>query len=230
MKEMDAMSESRSNNKMLYIAGGLVLAVLVGVGLVFLARGSSYTLTVQNPEIGPAEAPVVIEEFADFQCPACKQAAVSLDEVLEMYPTQVKLVYRDFPIPGHAHARLVAAAGLCAAQQDAFSRFYKTIFEKQDAWAAMPREQVDALLASIASELGINVEEFNTCRESRTARSEVDADANEGVSRGVTSTPTFFINGEKQVGVLTVFQWIQRINGVLEQKGLTPENAPQPGA
>ncbi len=215
------------NKKFAYAAGGVVLAILAGIGLIFLARGSSYDLTVEDPVIGPADAPVVIEEFADFQCPACKQAATAVKEILEMYPTQVKVVYKDFPIPGHQHARLVAAGALCAAQQGKFEAMYDKLFERQAEWSAMPREQVDALLVALASEEGMNIDEFNTCRASRTVRSEVDDDATEGIERTVNSTPTFFINGEKQVGVLTVFQFIQRINAELEKQGLTPENQPE---
>lgn len=213
-----------NKKKPLMIVIGVVAAVLVGVGLVMLARGSEYPLTVLDPVLGNANAPIVIEEFADFQCPACRLAAVAVEEVVKMYPTQVKVVYKDFPIPGHEFARFVAAAGLCSAQQNKFAEFYKETFDKQTAWAAMDQQGVDTMLTTWAGEQKIDVAAFNECRASRTVKSQIEADYQAGVKRTVNSTPTFFIDGEKQEGGLTVFQWIQKIDAALSKKGLASEN------
>ncbi len=222
--------ENKSN--VLKIVVGAIAVVIVGVGLVFLARGSDYPLTVQHPVMGKTDAPIVIEEFADFQCPACRLAAVAVEEIIKLYPNQVQVVYKHFPIPGHEHARFVAAASVCAAQQNAFPGFYKDMFAKQTEWAAMDQAGVDNVLVAWAGELKLDVAAFNECRASRTVKKLIETDYQEGTTRTVNSTPTFFIDGEKHEGGLTVFQWIQKINAALEKKGLTPEaatpTAPQP--
>ncbi len=209
--------------KISLIVGGIIVALVVAFGLILLARGASYPLTIVDPALGAEQAPVVIEEFADWQCPACRLAAAAIEEVAKTYPNQVRIVYKDFPIPGHAHARFVAAAGLCSAQQNKFQEFYKYAFETQTQWTSMDRAGVEALLLAWASTQGLDMAEFNACRESRTVRAEVDKDVKEGISRSVNSTPTFFIDGQKQEGGLSVFQWIQKINEVLKSKGLEPE-------
>ncbi len=210
------------------VVAGVAAVLLAGYGLTMLASGSGYDLAVKDPSSGTADAPVVIEEFADFQCPACKVAAAPIKEVLKAYPTQVRFVYRDFPIPGHEHARVAAAAGLCAAQQEKFKPFYETVYGEQENWVAFDRAAFDAYLVSVAQkpELNLDLADFNACRASRDAKREVENDYQEGISRSVDSTPTFFINGVKRAEVLSVFQWIQLINAELEKKGLQPENTP----
>lgn len=215
------------DKKSLPLLIGSIVVVVAAVALVFLARGTSYTLTVTDPVLGNPEAPIVIEEFSDFQCPACKAAVAAVKEILRQYPTQVQVVYRDFPIAGHQHARLMAAGGLCAAQQGKFSAFYEKIFDKQNEWAAQTSSQAAATLRGIAQEEGMNLDDFDACRTSYTVKKEVSADYKEGLDRTVTSTPTFFVDGEKKEGALTVFQFIQLINAALEKRGLTPEQ-PQP--
>lgn len=212
--------------KIALIVGGVGVVVAVGYALTLLASGSSYEIAVKDPFVGPADAPVLIEEFADFQCPACKTAAAPIKEILKAYPTQVRLVYKDFPIPGHEHARVAAAAGLCAAQQEKFRPFYDKVYAQQEEWTLLDRPGFDAFLISTAQDeaLDLDLEEFNTCRNSRDVKREVENDYQEGIGRTVNSTPTFFINGEKKAEVLSVFQWIQLINAELEKKGITPEN------
>lgn len=207
---------------------GVVVTVLVAAGLVVLARGSEYALTVTDPVLGNPQAPIIIEEFADFQCPACRLAAVAVEEVVKMYPDKIKVVYKDFPIPGHEYARFVAAAGLCSAQQGKFAEFYKDVFAKQTDWAAKDQKGVDAMLVSWAGEMKLDVTAFNDCRASRTVKSQIEKDYQEGVKRTVNSTPTFFIDGEKQEGGLTVFQWIQKINAALQKHGLPVDTTTAP--
>lgn len=224
---MDEVNASKPKNKYTIIA--IVIAVAAAAGLlIFVARGRSYDITVQDPFRGADGAPVVIEEFSDFQCPACRNAVVIVKEAVNQYPNQVKFVYRDFPLPDHAYARLTATAGLCAAQQNKFWEFHDIVFEKQPEWSVQDRALADQFLSATASELGLNVSDFDVCRRSRQAQSEVDRDFKEGVERGVNSTPSFFINGVKveptQAG--SVFQWTQTINQELQKKGLTPENQP----
>ncbi len=211
--------------KLYAIIGGLVGSVLIIWGLIFIAQGESYDLAIVDPAIGPNEAPILIEEFSDFECPACGANAPILKEALQEYPTQVKFVYKDFPLSSiHPQAREAAAGVLCAAQQGKFQEFHDGVFAEQSTWSGETGD-ITPYLATLVDEQGIDKAEWETCIASRQAKKAVDADFSEGRSRGVNSTPTFFLNGELVQTPQSVFQWIQLINTELEAQGLTPENA-----
>lgn len=216
----------KSMKKMYTIAAVVIALVAAAVLLIFVARGKSYNITVQDPSRGGEDAPVVIEEFADLQCPACRAEVVVVREAVNQYPNQVKFIFRDFPLPDHPYARLAATSALCAAQQGKFWEFHDKVYDKQPDWASQDRNIADQFMSATASELGLNVADFDACRHSRQAQAEVDRDFKEGVDRGVNSTPTFFVNGVKLDPQRTVssFAWTQVINEELEKKGLKPEN------
>lgn len=205
-----------------------VVGVLVlGWGLIFLARGEEYALAVIDPSFGSDDAPILIEEYSDFECPACAAAAPILKGALKEYPTQVKFVYNDYPINSiHAQAQPAAQAALCAAQQGKFFEFHDGIFGKQSEWTQTSSgSDVEPVLVALANENELNIEEWNTCRNSRTVRNVILDDFKEGVDRGVNATPSFFVNGERVNNPGSIFSWIKEINKALEAKGITPENA-----
>lgn len=223
---MDEMNTASSPKNKYTLIAVVVAIVAAAVLLIFVARGKSYEIIVQDPFLGTDGAPVVIEEFSDFQCPACRDAVAPVKEAVTQYPNQVKFIYKDFPLPTHIYARLASTAAICAAQQDKFWPFHDILFDKQADWSTQDRALADQFMTATAAELGLNMEEFNTCRASRQAQTEVDRDFKDGVNRGVNATPTFFLNGVKLDPSQTssVFQWTQTIDQELEKKGLTPEN------
>ena len=97
-------------------------------------------------------------------------------------------MFRDFPLGGHAHAVPAAEAALCAKEQGKFWEFHDKILQNQRALG-------DENLKGYASELGLDVEKFNTCIESGKYKDEIMQDMREGQQAGVTGTPAFFING-----------------------------------
>ena len=208
----------------LLLVGLLIIAAL----LMFLARGKGYTLTVFDPAIGSADAPILLEEFSDFECPACAAAAPVVKQVLAEYPNQIRFVYKDFPLSSiHLQAQKAAVGALCAAQQGKFIEIHDDLFAQQGVWAsaqAASGSDVTAFLGELAVKHGLNVDDFNACIASRTARSQVSKDFNEGQKRAVDSTPSFFINGEKIENPGSVFQWIKLIDEKLTTMGITPEN------
>lgn len=204
---------------MIAVIGGA--AVIVG-GLLFIARGTSYNLTVMDPHKGADDAPVVIEEFSDFQCNACAAAYTIIQEVVKQYPNQVKFVYRDFPLPSHFDARPAAVGALCAAQQGKFFEFHDRIFDEQAKWSA-PDGDIDGLISDLVGEFELDRVDFELCQDSRDARNAVQKDFNEGAALGVDATPTFFVDGEKVENPGSLFSWMKLIDNKLEEKGLTPE-------
>jgi protein-disulfide isomerase len=148
-----------------------------------------------DPAIGPADAPVTIVEFSDFQCPYCKTFRdQTLDALLERYGDQVRFVFRDFPLSQlHPFAQKAAEASECANEQGHYWEMHDLLF------ANSPNLSEDAL-KGFAEQLGLDMEQFNECLDSGRYADEVTADLQEGMSYGVTGTPTFFINGIRLVG------------------------------
>jgi protein-disulfide isomerase len=213
------MEDTKSNGGNKYLIGGAIL--VSAIILFFLASAEGYTPSIIDPQVGPDDATVLIEEFSDFQCPACKQSAPLISGALEQFPDSVKFVYKDFPLSIHDKARPAAAAVLCAAQQDKFKEFHDIVFANQETWSGHSSDPARDYFAEFASQLNLDLDEFDTCRESRDIRKLVQADMAEGLERGVNSTPSFFINGKKiDSNPTSVFGWIKLIEEELESQGI----------
>jgi protein-disulfide isomerase len=146
-------------------------------------------VTTGYPSRGPANAPVTIVEFADFECPYCGGLYPTLKLVEKNYPDKVRLVYRQFPLPNnHPHAQKAAEASLCANDQKKFWEFYDALFTDQS--------KLDVpSLKQRAQSLGLNTATFNTCLDSGKQAGAVAKDKEDARKAGVSSTPTMFING-----------------------------------
>jgi protein-disulfide isomerase len=151
-------------------------------------------LPVQNisvdddPARGPANAPVTIVEFTDFQCPACAAMHPVLEEVLKSYGDKVRFVVRDFPLNRHEHARKAAEAANAANAQGKFFEYAALLFKRQQA-LDIPS------LKKYASELGLDRARFDAALDRGTYAAEVKHDLEDGELYGVEVTPTIFING-----------------------------------
>jgi protein-disulfide isomerase len=141
-----------------------------------------------GPSRGPEGARVTIVEFSDFQCPYCKRVLPTLDTVLKKYPEDVRLVYRHLPLRSHRRARPAAEAALCAGEQDEFWPYHDKLFEN-------PRALEDEDLFRYAGELELDAERFEQCYSEKRFADQVDADLQEARSVGISSTPTFVVNG-----------------------------------
>lgn len=141
------------------------------------------------PIRGPEQAPVTLVEFSDFQCPYCARVQPVLQQILETYPDQVKLVYKDFPLPSlHPQAPKAAEAARCAREQDKYWDYHDRLF--QDAQDLTPDK-----LKRYAADLQLDSAAFAACLDSGKYADAVRQDMAQGTGLGVNSTPTFFING-----------------------------------
>ncbi|WP_210396773.1 DsbA family protein [Motiliproteus sediminis] len=147
--------------------------------------------TAGYPSKGPANAKVTIVEFADYQCPHCKASHVSLKPVLEPYLDRVRFVYMDFPINRSGISRTVAEGAVCADAQGRFWAYQDEAFARQESLTHESARQ-------IASELKLDMAAFDQCVADDATAAKVKRSEQQAIAAGVTGTPTFFVNGEKQ--------------------------------
>jgi protein-disulfide isomerase len=145
--------------------------------------------TAGHPSLGPANAPVTIVEFSDFECPFCAGMFPTLKKVEENYKDKVRVVYRQFPLNAiHPKAQKAAEASLCANEQGKFWQYHDALFSDQQKLA------VDDLKARAAA-LALNAETFAACLDSGKHAAAVRDSIVEGSKAGVDGTPALFING-----------------------------------
>jgi protein-disulfide isomerase len=143
---------------------------------------------------GPAEAPLTLVEYGDYECPYCGMAYPIVKEVQRRLGERLRFVFRNFPLTNaHPHAAHAAEAAEVAAAQGKFWEMHDVLFERQKALD-------DVHLARYASELGLDTERFERDMVQRTLESRVREDFMSGVRSGVNGTPTFFINGVRHDG------------------------------
>lgn len=149
-----------------------------------------------RPVKGPAEAPVTVVEFSDFQCPYCSRAEETIGQILKMYPDRVRLVYRNFPLSAiHPNAQAAAEAAECAYQSGKYWEYHDLLFQHQDKLA---RED----LGQYAEKAGIDSKIFSACLDGGKGKDAVEKDKLDAGRNGVTGTPTFFINGKRISGAV----------------------------
>ncbi|MDI9646093.1 MAG: DsbA family protein [Archaeoglobales archaeon] len=164
-----------------------------------------------DPYIGAEKPKVTIIEFSDYACPYCAKFALEVEKkIVEEYGSVVKLVFRDFPVHGNASYKAAEAAN-CAKEQNKFWEYHYLLFERQDEWYGNLSKLYD-----YASELGLNYVEFKNCLDSGKYRSEVEKDLSDGVSYGVSGTPTFFVNGKMFVGYKSYEDFKQIIESMIK--------------
>lgn len=149
------------------------------------------------PRIGDPDAPIVIVEYTDFQCPYCsRHFQQTYPQIVENYVEtgQVLYVFKDFPLTSiHPQAVLAAEAARCARDQGAYIEMHDMLFERQGEWNN--RGDAASIFNTYATDLGLDSETFAACLESQEHRDGVMADLDEGSRLGVRGTPGFFING-----------------------------------
>ena len=151
-----------------------------------------------SPSMGPENAPVVLVEYTDFQCPFCSRSQATIAEIEEKYGARLRVVYKSFPLAKHKLAQPAAIAAMAADRQGKFWEFKAAVFERQ-------RELKDeAVLEQIAKDLGLNLARWNKDRADPAIEAQIKADVAQAKRLGVTGTPCFFVNGYKLKGAKPV--------------------------
>jgi protein-disulfide isomerase len=170
-----------------------------------------------QPSMGTPGATVILVVFTDFQCPYCKDEAKMLRQnLLQAYPKQVRLYFKDFPLQQiHDWAKTASIAGRCIFRQDAgsFWTYHDWIYENQ---ANLTKDNFKTKLLEWVKDKEIDSLQLARCLETRATEADVDKNIADGRALGVNSTPTMFLNGRRLVGQLSWQQLKQLIDGEIE--------------
>ena len=190
--------------------------VAIAVAVVLLIAGIIFAIAQQQPaapaegeqrqtvrtdshvlDQGGADA-VTVVEFLDFECEACGAFYPIVEELREKHRGDITYVVRYFPLPGHINSTQAALAAEAAAQQGRFEDMYHRLFETQSQWGEQA-EETPEVFRGFAEDLGLDMAAYDAAIADPATAKRVQADKSDGEKLGVTSTPTFFIDGEQIV-------------------------------
>jgi protein-disulfide isomerase len=182
----------------------LVALVAVGGGAYFYwtKRSANAPPKFAKPEsegaaesvhaLGPADAVVTLEEFGDFQCPPCGKLSEPINQLQKQY--NLRVIYREFPLPNHAHAKEAAFAAEAAGRQGRFWQMHDLLYREQAVWSKSTDAR--ALFNAYAGMLQLDLSRFRTDMDSNEVQQQVELDQHRAAAIGVKTTPTIFLNNE----------------------------------
>jgi protein-disulfide isomerase len=178
-------------------------------GVAATAEPRRYQVSIDDdPALGPADAPVKIVEFSDYNCPYCRRFHTeTFPELMAAYPDQILFVYRDYPITS-AESMAAAQAANCAGKQGAYWPFHNSLLSGDLGLGAEAYQ-------AYAEQLDLDPDALAACIEEGGEQAEIQSDARAASALGVSGTPTFFINGIPLVGAQPLAQFRSVIDGEL---------------
>jgi len=203
-EKAEARAKRRRNRLLKRTVIWILFLAALGVGVFFLARvggdGEAFGAIEPvnssdwmgwNPDAG-----VTLVEYSDFQCPACSSYFSIIKGLEDEFSRDVRIVYRNFPLSQvHSNADVAAGAAEAAGNQGKFWEMHDMLFANQSQWAGS--NDAENIFAGYASQLGLDVERFREDINSDEVKNRVSEDYQEGVSAGIDSTPTFYVNGKR---------------------------------
>jgi len=165
------------------------------------------TVPLKDAQIrGAADAPVMLVEYADYECPYCQQIQPTLDRLEAEFKGKLSFAYKDVPLPNHPHAQKAAEAAHCAGVQGKYWEYHDLLYKTKKLDVADLKENARALQ--------LNGSAFEKCLNSGEQSERVKAQLAEGQSLGLQGTPSFFINGRVFSGSLTY----EQLSAVVEEE------------
>ncbi|MEE8568565.1 MAG: DsbA family protein [Anaerolineales bacterium] len=198
----------------LLITATIIWPNIAPIGDIVIPRTKSYSLADGNA-MGEPNAPVVIEEFSDFQCSYCRTFHQSTGaQIIEQYVEtgQVRLIFRNYAFLG-LESLAAANGSMCAAEQGKFWEYADILFANQsghDAGAFSDRR-----LEAFAENINLDTALFQSCMRENRYQDQIQQDYQAGVSYGINSTPSFIINGKLVVGALPLSDFQSEIEAAL---------------
>ncbi len=196
----------------------LVIAILGG-GLYFIKKSKTTTpvdlTSIEGDKTteharGDLASKVTIVEFADFQCPACGAEFPIIEQLNKDYGSKIKFVFRHFPLSMHPNAIPAAVASEAANEQGKFWEMYSALYAHQLDWSKTPNPRETFI--GYAKDIGLDVSAFTKAYDANQYENRIKTDLESGNALGVNATPTFFINGKKIVGGMTLEKFKSEID------------------
>ena len=141
---------------------------------------------------GNSNAPVTLEEFGDFECPTCKDFAAFLDEVIKEYHPRLRLIFRNYPLSMHQHARDAALAAEAAGLQGRYWEMHDMLYREQRVWSSSNNART--LFISYAETLGLDLDRFQKDMQSNKVRERIEYDEARAKSLGVKIAPSLYVD------------------------------------
>ena len=167
-------------------------------------------LDAADPAMGKENAPVTIVEFGEYECYFCASVMPTLDQLLEAYPDDIRIVFKDFPLGNHTRAMPAAQAAHCSGEQGKYWEMNRQMLSNQG-------ELEDSHFMSYAQKIGLDVDAFEKCY--RSGRHEITVSSNQALGEviGVQATPTFFVNGLLLSGAQPYERFVSIIEGEIKE-------------
>jgi len=160
-------------------------------------RQLSGTSPIGDWSKGSPDAPVHLIEYSDLQCPACVRYHAIVKKVIDASGEDLLFTFRHYPLKMHRHARLAAMCAEAAGLQGKFWEMHDLLFERQKEWERRGKPGTEELFGQYAKQLNLDLREFRLAIGCQTVREKISKDIQSGDDAGVTSTPTFYLNGRK---------------------------------
>lgn len=202
-KKLDKIASMETGQK----SSKMKIFVIAAVALIFIGFFGYAVTAAKNKPVAPIElsdsgwvkgnpeATVTFTEFADFQCPYCKQFTPIVKQLEKEYAKEVKIVYKHFPLKqAHPNAFPAAVAAEAAGRQNKFWEFHDILYEKQEEWSGQANPTPK--FVAYAKSLKLDAEQFEKDLQDNKLKTAVNAQVDEGIKAGVQGTPSLFINGQ----------------------------------
>ena len=163
-----------------------------------------------NPTRGLENAPITIVEYTDFQCPYCTRGSRTVNELLETFPEEVKVVFKNLPLKMHDQAMPAAKAAMAAHRQEKFWEYHDLLFENSS-------NLKEELFEKLAKDLSLDLERFNADRASDEVARQVESDLEQAAKHKITAAPTFVVNGVIVMGARPFEYFEKVIDRLLEE-------------
>jgi len=174
---------------------------------------TSPVITAEDHILGPADAPVAVVEYGDYECPFCRGAARDVHRLLDRFPGLISFVFRNFPIPQlHPHADQAAQAAEAAAAQDKYWEMYELLLRTS---SHLDLES----LVGYASRIGLETARLRDEIVNRAYADRIERDVREGIRNGVNATPKFYVDGHRLDGHLPLEGLVTAVEAATMRSG-----------
>lgn len=199
----------------LLIFGGIGYLIVRNNNIATAPVSKDQLITATSHSTNDPNAKVNLVEFGDYQCPACGEAYPIVEQVLSDYKNnpQFNFVFRNFPLPQHQFAPLAAEAAEAAGAQGHYWDMYNLLYSNQNTW--VNSSDPLTIFVGYATQLKLDVNRFKTEVQAAKYADAINQDEQAGLALGIDSTPTFFLNGVKMVGVQNFTDFKARIDAAL---------------